>query len=278
MINFDDLNKNICKFREIESYGTSLKSAMLLLYDQRALEILENITKFKNGHFEVEFLWKDELPRLPNNRDLAVTRFKSLEEKFRKNPEFHELYKTQMKEFLELGHAKQLARKESRNASVVTNYIPHHGVMNIHKPGRVRIAFDASAKYQGTSLNENLLPGIAFLNNLVNVITKFRTGKYAIIGDIDKMFHQVRVCESGIDALRFVWREKPEDELLDYAMLVHLFGKVDSSRIANWSIKKAAGNAYPDAKFTINSNFYMDDFLKSMSNDNDLVKLVREVF
>ena len=159
----------------------------------------------------------------------------------------------------------------------VTNYIPHHGVMNIHKPGRVTVVFDASAKCQGTSLNENLLSGIDFLNNLLNVITKFRTCNCAIIGDIDKMFHQVRVCESDIDALRFVWRGKPEDELLDYAMLIHLFGKVDSPCIANWSIKKAAGNTSPDAKFAINSNFYMDGFLKSMSNENELVKLVLEV-
>ena len=193
--NFDDLNKSICKFWEIESYGTLPKSDLLPAYDQRALEILENTTKFKNGHFEVELLWKDELPRLPNNRDLAVTRFKSREKKFRKNPDFHELYKTQIKEYLELWHAKQLTREESRIASVVTNYIPHHGVMNIHKPGRVRVVSDASAKYQGTSLNENLLPGLYFINNLVNVITKFQTGKYAIVGEVDKMFHQVRVCE-----------------------------------------------------------------------------------
>ena len=105
--------------------------------------------------------------------------------------------------------------------------------MNIHKLGRVTVVFDTSAKYQGTFLNENLLPGIDFLNNLVNVITKFRTGKYAIIGDIDKMFHQVRVCESDRDALRFAWREKPADELLDYAMLVHLFRKDDSTCIAS---------------------------------------------
>ena len=179
--NFDDLNKNICKFWEIESYGTLPKF-------QRTLEILENTTKFKNGHFEVGLLWKDEVPRLPNNRDLPVTRFKSLEKKFRKNPDFHEPYKTQIKEYLELGHAKELTREESRKASVVTNYIPHHGVMNTHKPGRVGVVFDASAKYHGTTLNENLLPGIDFLNNLANVITKFRTGKYAIIGDIDKCF------------------------------------------------------------------------------------------
>ena len=47
--------------------------------------------------------------------------------------------------------------------------------------------------------------------------------------------------------------------------------------LANWSIKKAADNTSPDTKFTLNSNFYMDNFLKSMSNKNELLKLVREV-
>ena len=63
-----------------------------------------------------------------------------------------------MKEYLELRHAKQWTIEESRIASVVTNYIPYHGVMNIHKPDRVRVVFDVSNKYQGTSLNGNLLP------------------------------------------------------------------------------------------------------------------------
>ena len=86
MTNFDDLNKNICKFWEIESYGTLPKSALLPPYDQRALEILENTTNFKNGLFEVGLLWKDDLPRLPYNRDVAVTRFKSLEKKIQEKP------------------------------------------------------------------------------------------------------------------------------------------------------------------------------------------------
>ena len=74
------------------------------------------------------------------------------------------------------------------------------------------------------------------------------------------MFHQVRICESDIDALGFVWREKPEDELLDYAILAHSLVKVDPPFIANWSIKKAADNASPDAKFAINNNFLYGRF------------------
>ena len=73
--NFDYLNKNICKFGETEIYGTLTKSALLPPYDQRVLEILENADKFKNSHFKVGLLWKDELPRLPNNGDLTVTHF-----------------------------------------------------------------------------------------------------------------------------------------------------------------------------------------------------------
>ena len=56
--------------------------------------------------------------------------------------------------------------------------------MDINKPDRVRVVFDASAKINKTCLNGNLLRGIDLLNNLVSVITKFRNGKYAIIGDI----------------------------------------------------------------------------------------------
>ena len=44
------------KLWEIESYETLPKSALLPPYDQRTSEILENTTKFKNGHFEVGLL------------------------------------------------------------------------------------------------------------------------------------------------------------------------------------------------------------------------------
>ena len=100
--------------------------------------------------------------------------------------------------------------------------------MDINKPDRVRVVFDASAKINKTCLNDNLLRGIDLLNNLVSVITKFRNGKYAIIRDIEKMFHQVFEDPKDVDSLRFLWRDNPENSLVDCQMNVHLFGKVDS--------------------------------------------------
>ena len=111
------------------------------------------------------------------------------------------------------------------------------------------------------------------LNNLVSVITKFRNGKNAIIGDIEKMFHQVFVDPKEVDSLRFLWRDNPENSLLNCQMNVYLFGKVDFPYIANWALRKSGEDSTKDVKFVLNNNFYMDDCLKSMSNEKDFINL-----
>ena len=63
---------------------------------------------------------------------------------------------------------------EPKSNSEITNYIPHHGVLNINKPGKVQVAFNASAKLHNTSHNDNLLPWVDFLNNLISVLLRFR--------------------------------------------------------------------------------------------------------
>ena len=138
------------------------------------------------------------------------------------------MYKKQINDYIKLGHAKLLSKEKSSNFSNKTNYIPHHGVVNVNKPGTVRVVFDASAKCDNISLNDKLLPGIDYLNSLIGVLTKVRYGKYAIMWDIEKMFLQVKVIEEDLDALLFVWRDSDQDEISDYVMLSHLFGKKGS--------------------------------------------------
>ena len=81
------------------------------------------------------------------------------------------MYKSQINGYITSGQAKLLSPEEKNNTSFITNYIPHHRVLNISKLDRVRVVFDASAKINKTCLNGNLLPGIDLLNNLVSVIT-----------------------------------------------------------------------------------------------------------
>ena len=272
------LSQNVEQFWAIESYGTTKNDVSLLpKNEQRAIHILESTTVKKMNRYEVGLLWKSDEPKLPNNRALAVSRLKSLESKFSKQPQLAEKYKTTINDYISKGHATKLTQAESSVVTSITNYIPHHGVTNPNKPGKVRVVFDAAAKYGNTSLNDNLLQGPDLLNNLVGLLFRFREGKYAIMADIEQMFHQIEVKKSDRDALRFVWRNHVTQKIEDYVMNVHLFGKVDSPCCANWALKKSAsdqrGNYDDKVIGAVEKDFYMDDFLSSQPTKSEAAEL-----
>ena len=121
-------------------------SNLLSPTEQQVLQILENNTILKNGYFETLLLRKSESRKLPNNLTLTEKRFESLGNKFANNPEFAKLYRKQINEYIDLGHAVKLTNSHSLKVSDITTYVPHHGVLNINKAGQVRVVFDASAK------------------------------------------------------------------------------------------------------------------------------------
>ena len=77
-------------------------------------------------------------------------------------------------------------------------------MLNVNKPGKAHVIFDPSPKFQNTSLNNNLFPNIDLLNNLIKVPLGFQEGQYAVIVDIRKMLHQIRVNANDTDTLRFL--------------------------------------------------------------------------
>ena len=95
----------------------------------------------------------------------------------------------------------------------------------LKSPNKVRLVFDASAKYKNDSLNNRLLKGPGLINNLVSILIQFRLGKYAVTADIEQIFHQVKVKKRDQDVLRFLWRFLKNEKPQEYAMTVHLFGK-----------------------------------------------------
>ena len=94
---------------------------------------------------------------------------------------------------------------------------------------------------------------------------------------LKKVFHQVFVDPKDVDSLRFLWSHNPKNPLLDCQMNVHLFGKVDFPCIANWALMKSGEDSTKDMKFVLNNNFNMDNFLKSMSKEEDMINLTCKV-
>ena len=60
-------------------------------------------------------------------------------------------------------------------------------------------------------------------------------------------------------------------------MLSHLFGKKNSPCIANWSLKQSVKNEAKVIQQTVNQKFYMENFLNSLSNEKDLIRITRKI-
>ena len=91
------------------------------------------------------------------------------------------------------------------------------------------------------------------------------------------MFLQPKLIEEDLDALCFVWRDSDQDEMSDYVMLGHLFGKKDSPCIANWSLRQSVKNEAKITQETVIKILCMDDFLNSLPNEIDLIKMTSKI-
>ena len=80
-------------------------------------------------------------------------------------------------------------------------YLPHHGVYHPDKPGKIRVVFDYSAKFNGVSINDSLLQGPDLTNSFVGVLLRFKREEVAIQADIKSMFYQVRIKPLTISRL-----------------------------------------------------------------------------
>ena len=200
---------NVARFGKIENYGTVPKhdDRIMTKDEKRALNILQNTVSFKGGKYKTGLLWGEDRVHLPNNRQLAEQRLQSLEKRLARNKDLKTKYHKTVKQYIDNNHATKIPPKdltpEKASNTPTINYIPHHDVLNQHKSDKVRVVYDATAKYRNYSLNDHLLKGADLLNNLVSIITRFRLGQFAVTGDIEQMFQQVRVREEDLDALRF---------------------------------------------------------------------------
>ena len=161
------------------------------------MESLERTTCKVDRRYQVGLIWRDSNSDLPDNRAVAEKRLHLLEKRLESesDPELNAKYRQSIDDDLQKGYIKKLSERESSEPTTRAWYLPHHLVLHPHKPGKVRRVSDAAAKYQGTSLNDQLSSGPHLLNSLVGILMRFRQELIAMSADIEAMFNQVAVPE-----------------------------------------------------------------------------------
>lgn len=174
----------------------------LSIEDRRAKSIMDSSVKMVGGHYEIGLPWKCETPYLPNNKIMAEKRLLLLKRRLKRDPRLLAKHKETMGDYLAKGHAKRITAKDppSKDDAPVW-YLPHHPVVHPQKPKKVRIVFDCAAKFCNTSLNDQLVQGPDFTNSLVVVLLRFHEERVALMADIEKMLHQVRIKPEDCEAL-----------------------------------------------------------------------------
>ncbi|XP_062567165.1 uncharacterized protein LOC134229426 [Saccostrea cucullata] len=250
--------------------------------DRRFLECVSNSIHFEDGHYIISLPFKSDNVCLPNNRKQVEQRLTSLQKRFSRDENFHEEYCVFMKKILDEGYAVKVPDEKLTQADGRVWYLPHHGVYHPKKK-KLRVVFDCAARYQGNSLNDQLLQGPNLTNTLIGTLLRFRQEEVVIMGDIDSMFYQVRVPDQDTSFLRFLWWEDgdPRKHVIEYQMIVHLFGATSSPSCANYALRKTAqdykGLYNTEVINTVLRNFYVDDCLKSVKTVSDATSLLFDV-
>ena len=111
--------------------------------DIKAMENFDNTVKFDGSRYLVTWPWKTEEFELPDNKDLAYGRFRSLLYRLKNKPELFEKYNDIITDQTQKEVIEKVDTIETDN---LVHYIPHHAVVDTSKPStKVRIVYDASA-------------------------------------------------------------------------------------------------------------------------------------
>ncbi|CAG2200102.1 unnamed protein product [Mytilus edulis] len=140
--------------------------------DENTLSKFVTSLKMENGRYQVAWTWKEKLPELPENRELAYGRLKSLFQKMKNNPDLLNKYDEIIIDQCKKGIIEKVSNQCSKDTGIKHN-IQHHVVVDPTKPTtKVRIVYDASAesKQENKSLNDCLHRGIVMLQDLCGLL------------------------------------------------------------------------------------------------------------
>jgi hypothetical protein len=142
---------------------------------------------------------------------MATQRLQQTERRLTKAPEAEKAYCKTIQKYIEKGYVRKVSKEEIQLDAKW--FLPHFPVIRLDKTTtKLRIVFDASAKCEGTSLNDTIHQVPKLQWEIIDVLLRFRKEPVAVVGDVAEMYLQVRICEEDRPYHRFLWRDCNTDE------------------------------------------------------------------
>jgi hypothetical protein len=249
-------NQDLIDYGEVEHFSE---------WEKKAMEKTAATLRYVGDRYEVGIPWKNQRPGLPDNREAAEKRLRSLEASFKKRPEVKEQYREAFKKNIEKGYISKISQEKAAEEGW---YLPHFAVIKQDKQTtKVRIVYDAAAKYEGCSLNDEMFPGPNLQRDIVDILLNFRRRPVGLVGDIKEMFSQIALKEEDQRYHRLLWRDlEPNRPMETYEAVRLVFGDRASPYLAMYILKeqaKKAAEQHPTASQVIQNYTYMDDVMSS---------------
>lgn len=204
----NDEEHNLHKFWNLEAAGTEVENNV----DKKFLDDYSQlcITRLQDGSYCVRLPWKESHPPLPSNFNICWKRTCSLACQLSQMPELLQTYNSIIVDQLKRGFIEQVDTSKKPHKE---HYIPHHCVKKNSITTPIRIVYDCSCRQSNEhlSLNNCLITGPHFLNDLCSMILCFHTHNYAISTDIEKAFLHITLHEDDRDCIHFFWLQNPSD-------------------------------------------------------------------
>ena len=211
---------------------------------------------------------------------MACSRLKNTEKRLLRQPIVGQEYNQIIASYLDKGYIHKI--NETDKEPPIVWYLPHFPVCRSERTTtKTRIVFDASAKFQGTPLNEELYAGPKLQNGLFDVLLRFSRFPVAVACDVSEMYLQICIPIEGRPKLRFLWRNLEVDRKPDiYEFERVVFGDASAPFRAQYV---SQGNAriyqkeFPHASTTVCKSTYRDDSLDSVRDNQMAIQLFEEL-
>ena len=275
----EQINSTLKHFWEIENVQSPHDAPIVRIEEQLAIKKVESTLSFENQMYRVGIPWKSDTRALPDNYEMALRRLENTEKRLKKSPDVAQAYNNCLEQYVQKGYVTKV---QEPKRSTSRWYLPHFPVLRPDKDTtKVRIVFDASARYEGHSLNDLIHQGPKLQRELFDVLLRFRRQPVALVCDIAEMYLRIGIAHEDKPFHRFLWRGIDQDRQPDtYQFDRVVFGVNSSPFQAQFVLQhhaKKFKDTFPLAAETVLRSTYMDDSMDSVANEDQGIELHKQL-